>query len=387
VSQPTVNHPRVSEATKSRAPSGIEVTGTAQRRAWEDKVLPAVEQVRPGLWSIPVPIPQSPLRYVLVYAFELSAGIALIDAGWNAEESWEALNAGLAQMGCGPADVRSVLVTHIHPDHYGLAGRIREASGAWVGLHPADAALLTDRRGTAVGPLDRQREVLADCGVPHELLEPVSRSSLSGWDVGSRPVPDVLIEDADVLDLPGWNLRAIWTPGHSPGHLCFYETERRLLFSGDHILPGISPNISLHHQRHNPLADYLDALADLQLLDADEVLPAHQWRFRNLSRRITELTAHHARRLAEAEDLVAQAPGGTPHDLARALTWSRPWEEFNGFMRRVAVNETLAHLVLLREQQRVHEEPGPPRRWFPRCGVTGTAKSTAKSTAKTRIGT
>ena len=99
----------------------------------------------PGLWSIPVPIPNNSLRYVFVYAFETDAGPYLVDAGWNTDEAFAALGDGLAHAGFQMSDVQGVLVTHIHPDHYGLAGRIREASGAWIALHPADAALIHDR--------------------------------------------------------------------------------------------------------------------------------------------------------------------------------------------------------------------------------------------------
>ncbi len=66
----------------------IEVTGIAQQQAWARGVMPPVEQVRPGLWSIPVPIPDNPLRYVLLYALELRNGVAVVDAGWNTDEAW-----------------------------------------------------------------------------------------------------------------------------------------------------------------------------------------------------------------------------------------------------------------------------------------------------------
>ena len=121
------------------------VTGVLQKEAWDRDVMPPVEQVRPGLWSIPVPIPDNPLRYVLVYAFELDSGVAIVDAGWNTDDAWTALNNGLTEAGGSITDVRAVLVTHIHPDHYGLAGRVREESGAWIGLHPDDAEMLQSR--------------------------------------------------------------------------------------------------------------------------------------------------------------------------------------------------------------------------------------------------
>ena len=120
----------------------VVVTGVLQKEAWDRDVMPPVEQVRPGLWSIPVPIPDNPLRYVLVYAFELDNGVAIVDAGWNTEDAWTALNNGLVEAGGSINDVQAVLVTHIHPDHYGLAGRVREESGAWIGLHPDDAEML-----------------------------------------------------------------------------------------------------------------------------------------------------------------------------------------------------------------------------------------------------
>ncbi len=107
----------------------IEVTGVLQKQAWDLHVMPPVELVRPGLWSIPVPIPNNPLRYVLVYALELDDGVAIVDAGWNTDDAWAALNSGLEEAGGSINDVQAVLVTHIHPDHYGLAGRVRERVG------------------------------------------------------------------------------------------------------------------------------------------------------------------------------------------------------------------------------------------------------------------
>lgn len=105
--------------------ASVEITAPAQRKAWTAGVIPPVERIDGGIWSIPVPIPQNPLRYVLVYLLEQSNGITLFDAGWNTDEAWDALVAGIVTAGYQVGDVRSVLVTHIHPDHYGLAGRGR----------------------------------------------------------------------------------------------------------------------------------------------------------------------------------------------------------------------------------------------------------------------
>jgi len=345
----------------------IEVTGVEQERAWHTDALPGVERVRPGLWSVPVPIPNNPLRYVLVYLLELDDGVALIDTGWSTEDAWSALTAGLSVAGYAVTDIRAALVTHIHPDHYGLAGRVREESGAWVALHPADAALLPARYGLDIdGLLHNMRALLVECGVPAEVVSELSAASMGIREFVRLAEPDVLLDDLARVDLRGWDLIALHTPGHSPGHLCFHDRERRLLISGDHILPRISPNIAVHAQQTgNPLADFLDALLRVRDLDVDEVLPAHEWRFRPLTQRVDQLLQHHRERLEETLSVVRAQPGLTCWDATLQLSWSREWARITGYMRRAAIGETLAHLVLLESRGAVGREGSMPARWHP----------------------
>jgi len=344
---------------------GFEVTGTLQRAAWEAKVLPPVEQVRPGLWSIPVPIPNNPLRYVLVYAFESDQGITLVDAGWNTDDAWQALNDGLAMAGGSISDVTGVMVTHIHPDHYGLAGRIREASGAWIGLHPADTAMLEERYVETDDLVSRMSELLRVSGVPTESLPDLASASLEIRSLVHMALPDRSVEDGDAIGVPGWDLRAIWTPGHSPGHLCLVDETAGLLLSGDHVLPRITPNISFHSQQFpNPLGDYLESLMKIGLLEPEEVLPAHEYRFRGLRARTDQLIAHHEERCQEIEATLALRPGISCWDLTLDLTWSRPFAEIPSFMQRAANGETLAHLVLLESRGRVRREDDSPARFY-----------------------
>jgi glyoxylase-like metal-dependent hydrolase (beta-lactamase superfamily II) len=340
----------------------VVVTGTVQKQAWADNVLPPVEQVRPGLWSIPVPIPDNPLRYVLVYALELDGGgVAIVDAGWDTDEAWDALAAGLATAGGSVADVRAVLITHIHPDHYGLAGRVREASGAWIGLHPDDAVMLDSRYGDSDALLDAMFHFLADSGVPAEKLPDLAFASMAMKSMVTMAEPDILFEDGQVVDLPGWPLHTVWTPGHSPGHVCFHSSEQRLLLSGDHVLPRITPNISFHAQQFpNPLGDYLESLAKVRDLESDEVLPGHEYRFADLGSRVDEITAHHADRLDEIVDVIRARPGSTAWEITLQLHWSRPWDDIRSFMQRQANGETVAHCVLLELNGRVRREGAAP---------------------------
>ncbi|MGY1745957.1 MBL fold metallo-hydrolase [Blastococcus sp. SYSU D00695] len=331
--------------------SDVEVTGTVQREAWLAREVPPVEQLREGLWSLPVPMPGNPLRYVTAHVFALSGGgLGLVDTGWDSDDAWAALQAGFAALGGDVSDVRGVLVTHMHADHHGLSGRVREASGAWVAMHPADAAVV--RQTAATGP----EEYIAD-----QVAFMVSLGADEATAIADAPtpdrldglrriaVPDRLLEDGEVADFPGWSLRAVHTPGHTPGHLCFDEERTGLFLAGDHVLPRISPNVSTGPRlAADPLGEYLSSLAAVgERPEPAEVLPAHEWRFRGLAQRAHELTAHHEQRLAELLDAIRTHPHSTPWDLAAHLTWSRPWEQYADAMRVFAVTETDAHLRLL----------------------------------------
>ena len=327
----------------------LEVTGSAQRSAWLARTMPPVEQLRSDLWSIPVPIPNSPLRYVSVYVLASASGLTLIDAGWDSDDAWSALTGGLQEIGASIGDVQGCLVTHQHFDHIGLARRVREASGAWIALHPADrddivrpdfrdgelARALFTRRMVHLGASEEEAvRVLGIRSAPHP-----------GATVA---IPDRLIEDGDAVGIPGWSLRAVHTPGHTPGHLCFVDEANRLLFAGDHVLPRISPNISVYLSTDDDaLGAFLQSLDKIGTCEVDEVLPAHEWRFKGLAERTRQLIEHHEKRLAELLDVIRRHPHSVPWELAGELTWSRPWDQYDGFMRISAVGETMAHVVHL----------------------------------------
>jgi glyoxylase-like metal-dependent hydrolase (beta-lactamase superfamily II) len=293
-----------------------------------------------------VPMPNSPLRYTSVYALIGDVAVTLIDTGWDSDESWSALVDGLTAAGASIHDVAGVLVTHMHRDHVGLARRVREATGAWIGMHRADHDALADPdfripARARLAELDWLQRLGAD---PDEARRLSSGELLYEYRAQTA-LPDRLIEHDEVLNLPGWTLRAIHTPGHTPGHLCFVEETTGLVFSGDHVLPRISPNISGSRQPDiDLLGSYLESLAVIGSVPAEEVLPAHEWRFRGLGLRAAEIAEHHERRLAELMAAVRRLPASTPWRLAAELTWSRSWDQYDGRLRTQAVGETLAHL-------------------------------------------
>jgi glyoxylase-like metal-dependent hydrolase (beta-lactamase superfamily II) len=327
---------------------------------------PPVEQVFPGIWSIPVPIPNNPLRYVLTYALELEGGgIMLVDSGWDAPEALEGLEAGLAVAGATLADVRGVAVTHIHPDHYGLAGRVREVSGAWLALHPADAALIATRYGDVDELLGQVAAWLRGAGTPEDEVEPLTRSSMEIREFVKVAPPTLLIGDGDPIAAPGWDIVAIHTPGHSPGHVCFHERRTGVVFTGDHVLPHITPNISVHPQSgSDPLGAYLTSLERMLSLGPLPALPGHEQRFPDLEARVRELLAHHEHQLEQVLELVV-AGADTAWEVTMRFPWSRSWDRITGFIRRAAIGETHAHLVVLERRGLIAHEGDQPLRWHP----------------------
>jgi glyoxylase-like metal-dependent hydrolase (beta-lactamase superfamily II) len=339
----------------------ITVTGTAQQAAWRDRVLPPVEQVRPGLWSLPTPFPQSPLRYVLSYLVEEPGGPVLVDTGWPSEASWDGLVAGVAAAGHDITEIKAVLVTHFHSDHSGLAGQVRDVSGAWIGMHELDAAAL--REFTSLEDFAAASKTwLERRGVPGP--ETAEMLTMGSGRMRRPEQPDVLIEDGIRPLGERGALRAIWTPGHTPGHLCFAHQGYDVLLTGDHVLPRISPNISPSPwQDDDILGQYLASLDTLGDTEPGEVLPAHEYRFHGLRARVRQLHEHHDARLREILAVVAAADGCSTADVAARLTWSRPWEQNRGFVRRSAIGETYAHLVYLLRRGLVSNMSGDIDAW------------------------
>jgi glyoxylase-like metal-dependent hydrolase (beta-lactamase superfamily II) len=324
-----------------------------------------------GVRSIRVPIPDNPLGHTLVYVVDTDRGPVLVDTGWDDPDSWDTLAEGLTACGTSVTEIHGIVVTHHHPDHHGLSGKVRETSGAWVAMHAADAAIVRRTRETRPEQwFSYMAAKLAAAGAPEDHLAPLraarGRGSLPGF---SPALPDREIVPGELLDLAGRRLRAIWTPGHTPGHVCLHLEEEHpaglpghgRLFSGDHLLPEITPHIGLYEDPDDttvtdPLGDYLDSLERVGRLGPAEVLPAHQHMFTDASARVGELLAHHQDRLTGLLALLGTPL--TPWQLAERMEWNRPWDEIPYGSRNIAVSEAEAHVRRLVKTGRAEAVPG-----------------------------
>ncbi|MHA7175459.1 MBL fold metallo-hydrolase [Arthrobacter sp. Sr24] len=328
----------------------ITVSAPAQFQAWQAKVIPPVEEIRPGVWSIPVPFTGNPMRYTLCYLLVGAGEAALVDPGWDSDEGWEMLTAGLAVAGVAPQQITVIVVTHFHPDHLGMAARLREASGAPVAMGEHEPLPAQWRENPARFVTEDREQFLA-WGVPAEYLDEVTFHP-DDWAQMTRVAePQFRLADGDLLPVAGLTVRALSTPGHTPGHICLVDEANQLILTGDHVLPRITPHVSLEAQSQlNPLSDYLKSL-EIMGAGADmEVLPAHEYRFLGLMDRAAELTEHTLERSREVIAVLDSRAASSVWDISKELTWSRGFESLRGFTLRLALAETASHLVYLATQ-------------------------------------
>ena len=330
----------------------------ASRLAWTE---PGAETVAPGVHRIPLPLPMDGLRAVNVYAIEDGDGLVLVDGGWALDVSREQLERSLAELGRTLRDVRRVLVTHVHRDHYTQAIAIRRAVGAEVALGVGEQSsmrkLIAGTSGMLAGQPARLRRLGAG-GLADELTAiPVDLSETLAF----YEDPDVWLEPGRV-ELETLALDAVHTPGHTRGHLVFHAAERGLLFAGDHVLPQITPSIGFEPDRPPlPLRDYLGSLERVLALPDATLLPAHGPAGGSTHARAHELIAHHEQRLDDTRAALVAGAGSAP-EVASILRWTsrgRSLDELNLFDRMLAVLETAAHLdVLVLRGQATRDEHG-----------------------------
>ena len=312
-------------------------------------------EIVPGIYRLKIPMPERDilLGYVNVYLLQGDNGYFLIDTGWNIEEAFDSLKSQLAEIGIDFKDISQIVVTHIHSDHYGLAGRLKELSGAKIALHHLEKNLIDSRYINMDALLHQVAQWLHTNGVPDNSLSELQTASVGAARFVTPAMPDVTLSGGETLSNGSFSLKVLWTGGHSPGHICLYEPSQKILISGDHILPTITPNVGLHPQSgDNPLGDYINSLNTVKLLDVNLILPGHENPFNGLQSRIEELIQHHNQRNSEILEAIKAKPK-TAYQIATEITWvpnipDVGWQELGPLDKRLAVLETAAHLASMR---------------------------------------
>jgi glyoxylase-like metal-dependent hydrolase (beta-lactamase superfamily II) len=330
------------------------------RNAWTE---PGTFEVAPGVYRIPLPLPNDGLRAVNVYALVHGAGLLLIDAGWAIPGARAVLDQALAALGASAADVGRILVTHVHRDHYTQAVYLRREFGVPVSLGIGDRESLAISMDADRVPLQNQLAYLRLLGAG-DIADRVAGLQgprdpyKTGWEA-----PDEWLRDGQVIAHGERSLDVVATPGHTRGHVVFHDAGSGLLFAGDHVLPTITPSIGFEPMlAEDPLGAFLGSLTLIRSRPDARLLPAHGPVTDSAHARVDELIEHHGRRLDETEAVI-RGGARTAREAAARLKWTRReriLDELDPFNQMLAVTETAAHLQLLAAQGRVtrHETGG-----------------------------
>jgi glyoxylase-like metal-dependent hydrolase (beta-lactamase superfamily II) len=309
-------------------------------------------EIIPNVYHLKIPIPNNPLGHTNIYVLRSSQGYIMIDTGMSANGTMDAMRAQLVKNNIPIEKISLIIITHAHGDHIGLAGPIQKESGAKIALHTIEVNRLT---AAIQNPILRWTdEWHREAGIP-VTPPPINPGSMRLFP--EPPPPDIPLENDQHILQDGVDLQVIWTPGHSPGHICLYDVKNRVLFSGDHILPVTTPNIGIRPGTSgpgfdNPLWDYINALDRVRHLEVAIVLPGHEQIFTNLQGRISEILTHHHHRNEEIIATLENEPK-TAFQISERITWMPEtggvkFQDLSYFNQRMAVSETLAHLQALR---------------------------------------
>lgn len=310
------------------------------------------QQIAKDLWRLDIPLVGNPLKNLNSYLI-LGERSLLIDTGFRQPPCMEAMERQLTELGVD-RDKMDIFLTHLHSDHSGLAPElIRPGCQIYFGALDGKR-LTTNQRNPAFWRSNYDSYILE--GFTAEEMEvlwtdnPAKNASPILYDHYT------FVEDGEELVYGDHRLRCILTPGHTPGHLCLYDENHKWLFSGDHVLFHITPNICRWAWAEDSLGDYLESLKRVRELDVELLLPAHRQDTGDLTARTLELEAHHARRVEEALETVVREPGLTAYEIAGRMNWSircRNWEDFPLTQKYFAVGEALSHLDYLMVRGRV----------------------------------
>lgn len=320
----------------------------------------AVAEILPGLFRIPVPLPRNPLGELNAYLIRGHEGqrSLLIDTGFRTPECRQALREGLAQAGAAE-DPFDVLLTHIHTDHTGLSAELAGPEGT-IYIGQGDAPFTTQAWEDAYWRIIDQRFLQE--GFPQAELTATTGTNPARTLGPPLDLPNYrALADGAKLTVGGYTLQVVNTPGHTPGQICLWLETEGILFTADHVLFDITPNIAMWPSLPNALGRYLESLARVEALPVRLALPGHR-HTGDLRERIQSLYAHHRRRVAETLAIVRRDPGLTAYQVASRMSWdirAKSWDDFPLNQKWFATGEALAHLEYLMEEGQVIRTRSP----------------------------
>jgi glyoxylase-like metal-dependent hydrolase (beta-lactamase superfamily II) len=304
-----------------------------------------IEELRPNLFRIEIPLPGSPLKYLNSYVVRSNDKNLIIDTGLNQKECLIAMHAGLQQIGVS-LDRTDIFITHLHADHFSLVSELATPDTT-VWFNRPDAEIVESWEG-----LEWMVAYSGRHGFPEDRLK-AALDTHPGAKFGSGWIPELkILGDGATINYGEYSFTCIETSGHTMGHTCLYEPDKKILISGDHILIDITPNIQCWSDERNPLKEYLESLEKVYDLDVDLVLPGHRRIFHDHRRRIRELQAHHRQRLSEVMEILLHATLSA-YDTASMMTWdlkADSWDAFPVAQQWFATGEALAHLQYLEKK-------------------------------------
>ncbi len=293
-------------------------------------------------------LPGIELGHVNVYMVRGEDGVGMVDAGMADFRNVRLLLRALKSVGVSPGSIESVVVTHFHVDHITMAVAINDMASPDLYMGERDLKILHGIEDFFRGLLD----LLRACGAQRELVDgiasrhPLMRALEHYRELSEMPWRP--LRDGDAVKVGGTRLTALEVPGHTPGHVALLGG--KALYSGDHVLPRITPNVFQYPlPGYNALGSYLASLERLAGMGLDVIYPAHGDDIVSPGARIAELLAHHRERMAEV--LGAIGDWATVVEVARRIRWSVdvPFELMGPVNQFFAIGETLAHLTHLEE--------------------------------------
>lgn len=312
-----------------------------------------LEEILPNLYRAEIPLPKSPLKWLNSYIVRGEDRFLIIDTGFNREECMNAMQDSLKKVGVN-LNRTDIFVTHLHADHMGLAGALAQDDSK-IYFNEHEARKVYAQRADVNGYWEQILKVYIANGFEAEVARTAMMSHPAHKYGSKKAFEFSLVKDGDMLEIGDFRFRCITTPGHSPGHTTLYETKKKILIAGDHILFDITPNITYWVDLQDALGSYLSSLEKVDALDVDLVLTGHRRLIHDLHGRVKELQEHHRHRLDEV--LTALGDGDkTVLQTAPHIKWditAKTWADFPPQQKWFAFGETMAHIKYLEGQGKV----------------------------------